>query len=351
MAALDNISQLEERTGRKAPEIRHLRPLELSRFLDLKIEPRPMLLAPWLRAGSLTMVYAQAGRCKTFWLSALAVSLRHGVPFLGWKPEQPIAGLYIDGEMLAEDLQMRFHRLLLGIDDAIDLVPAHWTPAALHIVTPDLHPNGIPRIDTAEGQEAILELLDQNPAIGYVILDNLSCLSAPEDSNSAESWTPIQLLLLELRRRGVAVLFAHHANRGGGQRGTNRKVDVLDNVIRLEMADAEASSGLTRVTLDFSEKGRGLRADQKGPFVATLEEKSGDNVGDSSPPGLVWSFEPKSQEIPIHDKVSELLLLKMSPGDIANELECNRSYVHRIKQKMLDSGELGDKKSRWNSKQ
>jgi putative DNA primase/helicase len=338
----DKISRLEERTGRKAPEIRDLQPIELAKFLDLQIPVKPMLLAPWLRAGSLTMVYAQAGRCKTFWLSALAISLRHGVPFLGWKPTRPTAGLYIDGEMVAEELQSRFHRLLDGIDDAIGQLPLDQLAAELQIVTPDLHPAGIPKIDSFEGQEAILRILDGNSAIAYVILDNLSCLSDPEDSNSADSWGPVQSLLLELRRRGIAVLFAHHANKTGGQRGTNRKVDVLDNVIRLEMDDAEAATGRTRVTLDFNEKARFLTAGEKGPYSCLLEE--------SPNCGLVWNFEQKVQEIPKSERITEMLRLGMSPGDIANETGDNRSYVYRIKQKLEQEEGKETRKRKWNSK-
>lgn len=338
----DNIIELESRLGRKAPEPRGLAPLELSKFLDLKIPVKPMIMAPWLRAGSLSMVYAQAGRCKTFWLSALALSLRHGLPFLGWRPEKPLAGLYIDGEMVAEEFQARFVRLLEGLDGQIGELPAAQTGADLFIVTPDLHPNGIPKIDSPEGYLAITEILDRNPAIAYVILDNLSCLSAPEDANKDEGWAPVQELLLEMRRRGIAVLFAHHANKAGGQRGTSKKVDVLDNVIRLEMEEGEVSQGVVRVKLDFTEKSRFLKPEEKGPYTCLL--------GDTANGGVQWNFEKKVEELPKVERITEYLLLGMSPGDIANETGDNRSYVYRIKQKLEAEGKLETRKNRWNSK-
>jgi putative DNA primase/helicase len=47
--------------------------------------------------------------------------------------------------------------------------------------------------------------------------------------NDSDAWSPIQQWLLQLRRRGLAVLIVHHAGKTGGQRGTSRREDVLDS--------------------------------------------------------------------------------------------------------------------------
>jgi len=64
--------------------------------------------------------------------------------------------------------------------------------------------------------------------VDLLILDNLSSLTAVVRDNDAESWGPIQEWLPKLRRRGVSVLVVHHAGKGGQQRGTSRREDVLD---------------------------------------------------------------------------------------------------------------------------
>ena len=48
---------------------------------------------------------------------------------------------------------------------------------------------------------------------------------------------PVQEWILQLRRRGISVLIVHHAGKGGDQRGTSAKEDVLDTVIKLSRPD------------------------------------------------------------------------------------------------------------------
>ena len=51
--------------------------------------------------------------------------------------------------------------------------------------------------------------------------------------NDAESWVPVAEWALELRRQGKAVLFVAHAGKSKQQRGTSKKDDVMDVVIKL----------------------------------------------------------------------------------------------------------------------
>jgi len=59
-------------------------------------------------------------------------------------------------------------------------------------------------------------------------------LAAQGEENSKESFQPVQDWIVDLRRRGLAVLQVHHAGKGGEQRGSSGHEDVLDVVIRLE---------------------------------------------------------------------------------------------------------------------
>ena len=61
-----------------------------------------------------------------------------------------------------------------------------------------------------------------------LILDNLSTLAPSIQENEADAWAPFQSWVLKMRRRGVSVLLVHHAGKGGQQRGTSRREDVLD---------------------------------------------------------------------------------------------------------------------------
>src|SRR6185503_10347630 len=100
---------------------------------------------------------------------------------------------------------------------------------------------GIGNLASPEVQAEIDPWLD---GIDLLITDNLSSLTAVIRDNDAESWGPIQDWLLRLRRRGISVLIVHHAGKGGQQRGTSRREDVLDTSISLLIpADYQASQG------------------------------------------------------------------------------------------------------------
>jgi putative DNA primase/helicase len=82
--------------------------------------------------------------------------------------------------------------------------------------------------------------------VELLVLDNLSSLTAVIRDNDAESWNPIQEWLLRLRRRGTSVLIVHHAGKGGEQRGTSRREDVLDTSISLRPSSRDVA--VTRPT-------------------------------------------------------------------------------------------------------
>ena len=74
------------------------------------------------------------------------------------------------------------------------------------------HVEGGINLGSEDGRCALESLMDN---IDLVILDNLSTLFSIRSKSSSEAWAPIQEWLLTLRRRGLSVLFIHHA-------GTNR---------------------------------------------------------------------------------------------------------------------------------
>jgi putative DNA primase/helicase len=115
-------------------------------------------------------------------------------------------------------------------------------PDVLRIITPDFQERPIPDLSTVEGQVLIEPHLD---GTDLLVLDNLSPLCRYENENEGESWLPVQEWGLALRRRGISVLFVHHAGKNRSQRGTSRREDLLDTVFTLKHpADYNPSEGL-----------------------------------------------------------------------------------------------------------
>jgi len=305
-----------------------LQTVEIGKFLDMKFETPTPIMPPLFNAGTQAMLYGNAGAGKTYLMQAMGIATAYKVPLLGWQPEAPSPVLYVDGEMQLVEMQNRSRALLRGILETIDHI---WEP--FHLVTADLQPHGIGKLDSPAGAQALFDLVDRlKPRL--VILDNLSCLTSPEDDNSSASWNAVQELLLAMRRRHIAVLVGHHSGKSGQQRGTSRKADILDVILRLSpIANAE-NDGRTRVLIEF-EKGRALKAEDKVPFEACLEP---DQWG-----GLTWTRAERA--IPQGDRIRQMLLDGMSPGDIAAEVGTARSFVYRLQGELIETGVIQPRKS------
>lgn len=304
--------------GPEAP--RHLELLELSALLELKIDKPRELIGELVREASLGMIHAGAGTGKTFLSLGIVTALTHGAPFLGYAVTEAAAALYCDGEMAAYDLRERL-RLLS--------IPLERKAAPLYVVTPDLTARGIPKVDSDEGRDALLAQLEERPEIKLVVLDNLACLTRPDgdDTHGARSFSFVQDLMLECRRRGVACWIVHHSGKSGEQRGTSKRNDVLDVVLKL--TPVVSAAGHTELAVTF-EKARHMRAEAKVDFTAVLEPAMGD--------GLVWTR--AGSQLPINERIRHMLLDGMPASEIATELKTARSFVYRVRSQLEETGDL-----------
>ena len=118
-----------------------------------------------------------------------------------------------------------------------------------------------------------------------MIVDNLSTLCPSLKENNADSWVPVQEWVLSLRRANKSAVLIHHGGKGGTQRGTSRKEDVMDTVIALRRPPDYSATEGARFEIHF-EKSRGFYGPEAAPFEAHLighewklgPIKSGDDV-------------------------------------------------------------------------
>ena len=193
-----------------------------------------------------------------------------GGEFLKWRAHRPRRALLIDGEMPAAALQERLASIVAGSPTT------NFDPANIKIIAGDLvEGSGVGNLASADVQAELDRWLED---VDLLVLDNLSSLTAVIRDNDAESWGPIQEWLLRLRRRGISVLIVDHAGKGGQQRGTSRREDVLDTSISLRRpADCSPQEGAKfEVHL---EKARGVHRDAAKPFEAKLETRAGRRCG------------------------------------------------------------------------
>jgi putative DNA primase/helicase len=184
----------------------------------------------------------------------------------------------------------------------------------------------MPRIDREDGQEAIESILTDE--IKLIVVDNISTLSCAKE-NEADGWAPVQDWALRQRASGRSILFVHHAGKGGTQRGTSRREDVLDTVIALRHPAQYQQEHGAVFEVHF-EKNRGLYGDEVKPFEATLlmDERQ----------EMSWST--RSIEQSTFDKVVILFNEGVKQNDIAEDLGINKSNVSRYVKRARESGLL-----------
>jgi hypothetical protein len=308
---------IEQASGNSDPKHKRIVPMPIADFLALDFPPRDNILNPWLPSQGIAMVYAYRGIGKTFFALSIAYAVTSGSSFLTWNASNPTGVLYIDGEMPAPVMQERLSQLVAG---------AEQDPAAPFILlTPDLQPEGMPRIDEPEGQQAIEDIL--TPEIKLIVVDNISTLTGAKE-NEADGWTPVQAWALKQRQKGRTVLFVHHAGKGGSQRGTSRREDVLDTVMVLKRPiDYCADQGAV-FEIHF-EKARGLYGDDVAPVEARLSDTTG---------VLTWDW--RSVEGTTFDRVVDLSKEGLSQKEIADELQLNKSTVSRHIRRAKNEGYL-----------
>jgi DNA-binding CsgD family transcriptional regulator len=301
--------QLAQLRGQCAGTARkRLQSVAVGDFLAMEIPARQYLLHPILPQQGLVMIHGPRGLGKTHLSVGIAVAVASGGSFLRWKAPSAAGVLFVDGEMPAAALQERLAR-------AIQANPRGSEAGALRIITPDVNSVGMPDLSTIEGQQAV------DAHVGdakLIVLDNLSSLLRTGIENDAESWLPLQTWALRHRAQGRSLLFIHHSGKGGAQRGTSRREDVLDCVLGLRRPGDYSQVQGARFEVHV-EKGRSLYGEDAAAFEAHL---TADERG-----AQTWTLKPL--EADQDEKITELAGLGMKPHEIATDLGIHRATVYR----------------------
>jgi hypothetical protein len=298
--------------------------LEIGDVLTKQFPDKEVFLTPWLRKQDLSMVYAKRGVGKTHFSLAVAYAVASGGKFLKWQAYKPRRVLFIDGEMSGSAIQDRLKALVTAN-------PSSEPPIGyFRVITPDAHEFALPDLGTLEGQKALAPIIGDAELI---VLDNLSSLMFSAKENEGEGWLPMAAWALQQRKAGRAVLFIHHAGKNGAQRGSSRREDLLDTVIALKHpGDYDPEQG-ARFEIVF-EKSRGLVGESCRSIEAALTTDTNGNQ--------VWNW--SESEGATFDRVVELKKLGMTNGEIAIELDKNRSTIHRHIKRATELGTLGGDK-------
>jgi putative DNA primase/helicase len=311
--------QIETAALTKNEEPPRLKVIDVEAFLQHKFPPRENILAPWLPAQGLAMVYAPRGIGKTHFSLGVAYAVASGGTFLQWTAEKPRGVLFIDGEMPGNVLQERISAIAVSNDKE--------PTSPLKIITPDLQTEGMLNLSDAADQRLVTPYLE---GIDLIIVDNLSTLCRSGKEAEGESWLPVQQWALQQRAAGRSVLFIHHAGKNGEQRGTSRREDVLDTVISLKRPGDYTPDKGACFEIHF-EKARGLYGDDTKPVEVMLTTGQDQTQ--------TWAI--KELEQSTAEKVAALLKDGVPQGEIAEMIGLTKGAVSKAKRRAQEDGLLG----------
>lgn len=306
-----------EKDFRVSPPPPTLKSISIENLLQYDCKPREFILSPIIATQSLAMVHACRGVGKTFVALNIAYAVASGGEFLGWKAPKSRGVLFIDGEMPCHALKERMSKITESSDKK--------TIAPLNFITPDIQEFCMPDLATKEGQQQLEQFITEE--IEIIVVDNISTLVRSGRENEAESWQPIQDWALQLRAKGKSILFIHHSNKNGKQRGSSRKEDVLDTVINLRNPIGYQAGQGALFEVHF-EKARHLHGTDVTPFEAQL---AADDNGKQC-----WAIKSLAQSN--CEKITQLYNDGLSQKEICEELGIHKSNVSRH---LKNAGEKG----------
>jgi len=287
-----------------------VRALTMAEVLALDVSPRVYLLEPWLEVGSLAMLHAPRGHGKTRFLLSAAYAIATGQRFILWEVQHAARVLFVDGELPTRLLQARLQ--VLGNETENLRVLSRDIMLTDGVTLPDL--------GTPEGRTFLDRIIERENS-EVIILDSLSTLIRSGVENEAESWAPVQDWLLHHRLRGRTVVLIHHEGRNKIARGTSKREDVLDTIVRLEERqddDLVKERGIEFV-LTFT-KAREFGGEDRTPLVLSLSTASGT---------AEWSYR-KERDL----KKERIIALSKQPGmthkKIAAEMKLTEGRISQI---------------------
>ena len=206
-------------------------------LLNLDIPEIDFIAGEWIHKSSLSMVYAQTKIGKTYLCLEMAISMASGTDFLYWDIPKPRNVLYCEGDLPLIDIKKRITMIHRGRDmvNFRILSSKYLYDNKKHFFINDKN-------SQCEFEVCLKELEETGFIPDVIFFDNLSCLTSC-DENSGDEQKEIIHWFNSLRHKEYAIIIVHHSGKSGDQRGTSKRLDQLDTVIKLTRPPVPKNAG------------------------------------------------------------------------------------------------------------
>lgn len=297
---------------RPIPNVDKIPPIFDDLVTACEIKPIEYIFYPCLPVQGIGFIYAATGVGKTRFTLNLAYAIAAGGTFLKYKCPKPRKVLYVDGEMAFNELHQRYIEIVKH-QGKLDF------SENFAFLTPDkILPYKIPKIDTEEGQQMYLQLIEKY-GFEVLVFDSLSRMST-FDENKSNEWRVIEDFLLHLKSIGKSVIVVHHSGKDKqGYRGTSIMMDCANFGISLQAVvqdtlEEDRDWSEQRIKVEY-QKTRGFSGENACSYEISLKNE-------------VWTYH--SIEQTDIEKVIERLDIQMTQGAIAKELGFSQPKVSRL---------------------
>ena len=293
--------------------------LPAGEFLKLETPEKKTILSPWLKEKQIILISGWRGVGKTWLGLSLLDSITRNQSFGSWKIETPVNCLYLDAEMVKQDLD---ERLLI-------LNPTGERQSQLSIYSSELastlgEPS--PCLFDLTWQSLFKEFLIENK-IGLWVADNVTSLTPGLDENVKSEWDSVNEWLKELRWAGISTILIHHLGKGGTQRGTSAREDNIDISIQLNHPAGYLDTDGCKFELKFTKtrlKHSELKDISDLQFQLIEDEKG----------QAIWTYGSIKKSIR-----NQILILfdegTLNQSEIAEELHLSKQYISRIRKEAI----------------
>jgi hypothetical protein len=295
--------------------------VDADRFPEIPIQPKTVYLHPWVTSSQVILVSGWRNSGKTMFVMSMLDSITKKMQFGPWSCELPETCLYMDGEMVADDVIDRLKGFGLGNRQCPLLIYSDYYANSLGLSRANL-------LDE-KWRAAMQKLLIENNVKIWAV-DNLASLTPGADENVKSEWDPVNQWFLELRFQGITSVLVHHTGKGGAQRGTSAREDNIDISIGLERPANYHTEDGARFVCKFH-KSRIKTADL--PYVKDYEFQLREQDG-----RYVWTY--CDEQADKKRQVLTMLDQGFKQKDIADELGMSTSNVTKIKNRALSDGIL-----------
>lgn len=273
----DGVSSGDNSAEQSIAHHRHIvdgdyRGITLEELLKEKFPDPAYIIKPIFRDPSISFIYAEQGVGKSWIINSISIALTmknpEGITIGPWIVTQGCAVLYLDGEIPMPDFMRKisFQKKGMGPGDP-DKPLTIWSSIQF-----DSEDGKMINLAEVEWRDRITQFFVINTQYKMLILDNLTSLTVGLNENVKQKWSPINQWLLRLRGMGVSIIIIDHANREGNLRGTNSKIDNINNNIFIEH-DENYHIDTVAMIVQFK-KGRDLKPGEGADVKLKLEGNS-----------------------------------------------------------------------------